>query len=147
MDDIFIDQLPLENVTIYSSSAELKNLFLLGSSNAAISSTCMKCICKIESGCRALPCAFDVNSLSCGYYQIKEAYWIDCGRPGGSWKSCSLSKSCADSCVKKYMARYGTFCTKGRTPTCSDYARIHNGGPYGCRSSATLGYANKVKHC
>lgn len=31
------------------------------------------------------------------------------------------------------MRRYGNYCTRGRTPTCQDYARIHNGGPAGCR--------------
>lgn len=39
---------------------------------------------QMESGCRNVGCKMDVGSLSCGYFQIKEAYWIDCGRPGSS---------------------------------------------------------------
>ena len=39
---------------------------------------------QVESGCRAIGCVMDVGSLSCGPYQIKNPYWIDCGRPGGS---------------------------------------------------------------
>lgn len=27
-------------------------------------------------------CKMDAGSLSCGPYQIKKAYWIDCGKPG-----------------------------------------------------------------
>jgi len=37
-----------------------------------------------ESGCSPLSCAMDVGSLSCGYFQIKDAYWQDCGSIGGS---------------------------------------------------------------
>lgn len=39
---------------------------------------------KVESGCKAIGCHFDVNSDSCGYFQIKEGYWHDCGSPGTS---------------------------------------------------------------
>ncbi|XP_064603168.1 lysozyme-like [Liolophura sinensis] len=115
--------------------------------SAAISSSCLACICEVESNCRALSCRMDVGSLSCGYYQIKSAYYSDCHSPGSGWQSCSSSKSCADQCVRNYMARYGTYCTGGRTPTCEDYARVHNGGPYGCRHSNTLGYWQKVQAC
>jgi len=45
------------------------------------------------------------------------------------------------------MKRYGTVCTRGRAPTCQDYARIHNGGPNGCRSKYTVGYWKKVERC
>jgi hypothetical protein len=34
------------------------------------------------------------------------------------------------------MGRYGTYCSGLANPTCKDYARIHNGGPYGCRTNA-----------
>ena len=36
---------------------------------------------QVEQGGRG--CNMDVGSLSCGRYQIKEPYWIDCGKPGG----------------------------------------------------------------
>jgi len=39
---------------------------------------------QVESGCRPLACKMDVGSLSCGYFQIKHAYWTDCGSIGGS---------------------------------------------------------------
>ena len=114
---------------------------------AAIDSKCLDCICKIESGCRPLACAWDVNSNSCGYFQLKEVYWIDCGKPGGSLTACAQNKACSEGCVKAYMERYASRCTNGRTPTCQDYARIHNGGPTGCQKSATAGYWTKVSAC
>jgi hypothetical protein len=112
-----------------------------------INDKCLQCICKIESGCRPLGCAWDVNSDSCGYYQLKQVYWIDCGKPGGSLAACSKDKACSEKCVRAYMTRYATRCTGGRTPTCQDYARIHNGGPTGCTKAATVGYWNKVAAC
>ena len=53
--------------------------------------------------------------------------------------------ACSQTCVQNYMQRYGTYCTKGRTPTCQDYARIHNGGPNGCNNPNTLSYWRKVQ--
>ena len=89
-----------------------------------IDDACLRCICNVESNCNVnIGCRFDVYSDSCGPYQIKEAYWIDCGSPGGSWRTCANDKACADTCVRNYMRRYGTYCTGGRTPTCQDYAR------------------------
>lgn len=115
--------------------------------NGNIDSTCLGCICKIESGCRSIPCQWDVNSISCGYYQLKEVYWIDCGKPGNSFRRCALDKICSEKCVRSYMNRYAKRCTGGREPTCEDYARIHNGGPSGCKRSSTLGYWAKVSRC
>ncbi|CAF1608973.1 unnamed protein product [Didymodactylos carnosus] len=89
----------------------------------------------------------DRGSLSCGYYQIKNNYYIDCGQPGSDWHSCANDQSCAETCVRSYMSRYGTYCTGGRTPACQDYARIHNGGPKGCTNPATLDYWQKVQRC
>lgn len=74
-------------------------------------SRCLQCICQIESNCQNLPCKWDVNSLSCGWYQIKEVYWIDCGKPGGSWTACASDKTCSETCVRNYMTRYATRCT------------------------------------
>jgi len=108
----------------------------------------MKCICQVESNCNAnIGCIMDVGSLSCGAYQIKDAYWQDCGRPGSGWQACANTLSCSETCVKAYMARYGTYCTNGATPTCESYARIHNGGPTGCRNSSTANYWTKVRTC
>ncbi len=80
-------------------------------------------------------------------YQIKENYWIDCVKPGGSLEACGKNKACSDECVHAYMRRYVIYCTGGRTPTCEDYARIHNGGPNGCKEAATLPYWIRVLAC
>jgi len=115
---------------------------------AGFTDKCMKCICQVESNCNAnIGCVMDVGSLSCGAYQIKNPYWIDCGSPGGGWQTCANQLSCSETCVRSYMSRYGTYCTGGRAPTCEDYARIHNGGPKGCTNSATAGYWAKVRSC
>ncbi|CAF1473427.1 unnamed protein product [Adineta steineri] len=114
---------------------------------ANIDDRCLACICQVESGCRPLSCTWDVYSNSCGYYQLKQGYWQDCGSPGGSLEACAADKSCSDRCVRAYLQRYGTRCTGGRTPTCQDYARIHNGGPRGCTSSGTIGYGKRVNSC
>ena len=38
---------------------------------------------QVESSCNAnIGCVSDVGSLSCGPYQIKQAYYSDCGSPG-----------------------------------------------------------------
>ncbi|KAK2141834.1 hypothetical protein LSH36_1034g00082 [Paralvinella palmiformis] len=53
--------------------------------------------------------------------------------PPASWRECTKDMACSERCIKAYMKRYGKYCTRGREPTCEDYARIHNGGPWGCR--------------
>ncbi|XP_041359938.1 lysozyme-like [Gigantopelta aegis] len=119
----------------------------LGVVQAGISDKCLACICQVETHCKYTPCHPDVGSLSCGPYQIKEPYWEDCYKPGKGWKPCALDFQCAAKCVRSYTGRYGQYCTGGRIPTCEDYARIHNGGPLGCRKKATLGYWERVKKC
>ncbi|KAH3883433.1 lysozyme-like [Dreissena polymorpha] len=108
-----------------------------------VSQQCLECICQQESGCRPIGCHFDVNSDSCGYFQIKNDYWTDCGRPGASWKACADDLHCASQCVQNYMKRYAS--TYGCAATCESYAREHNGGPRGCHSSSTLGYWHEVQ--
>ncbi|KAL3885541.1 hypothetical protein ACJMK2_025592 [Sinanodonta woodiana] len=58
---------------------------------------CMECICQVDSGCQPIRCTSDVNSDSCGYFQIKEPYWIDCGRLGGDWHTCANDLECSSS--------------------------------------------------
>ncbi|KAK2153202.1 hypothetical protein LSH36_304g02071 [Paralvinella palmiformis] len=136
-------------ITDYASGSSIVNATV-----DAFSQGCMKCICQVEGCERNIgKCRMDVGSLSCGPYQIKENYWIDCGQPGLDWMSCGKQMACSEKCVKAYMARYGTRCTKGREPTCRDYARIHNGGPMGCRPQTPSkernleAYWAKVKQC
>ncbi|KAK3105236.1 hypothetical protein FSP39_020417 [Pinctada imbricata] len=108
-----------------------------------VSQQCLECICKQESGCKPIGCHWDVNSDSCGYFQIKEGYWNDCGSPGTSWKSCANDLHCSSLCVQNYMRRYAAHykCSLN----CQGYAREHNGGPNGCHHSSTLGYWAGVK--
>ncbi|XP_063961092.1 lysozyme-like [Lytechinus pictus] len=132
--------------------------FLLVSGGDPVPDDCLACICKVESGCK-MPnpvCRDDVGSLSCGPYQIKEAYWIDAqeqkkkddgGRLGRSWKACTADWSCSEEAVQFYMKRYATKKRLGETPTCEHFARIHNGGPNGHTSSSTKPYWKKVKNC
>jgi len=116
--------------------------------DGSFTNKCMKCICNVESHCNpSIGCRMDKGSLSCGAYQIKQNYSMDCGIPEAGWKACANNLGCAERCVKAYMKRWGTRCTGGREPTCQDYARIHNGGPQGCRKSGTVVYWNKVKSC
>lgn len=110
-----------------------------------IDENCMKCLCFIESWCADVGCVMDQGSLSCGWYQLKYEYWLDCGQPGGSWKDCSNDKVCAEQCVRQYMTRYGGLCSTGNS--CADLARIHNGGPYGCSARHTEYYGNMISRC
>jgi len=107
----------------------------------------MKCICDVEGCERNIgSCNWDVYSLSCGPYQIKEPYYGDCGSPGSGWQGCTMYMDCSETCVAAYMTRYGTWCTGGRTPTCRDFAMIHNGGPNGCNMNL-MTYWGKVRDC
>ncbi|KAL4224547.1 hypothetical protein ACF0H5_015249 [Mactra antiquata] len=104
---------------------------------------CLSCICQQESGCKPIGCHFDVNSDSCGYFQIKHGYWVDCGSPGTSWHACANDLHCASQCVQNYMKRYASH--YGCASTCESYAREHNGGPNGCHHTSTINYWHQVK--
>jgi hypothetical protein len=68
---------------------------------------CLYCICQVESNCNVtVGCEMDVGTLSCGPYQIKSPYWIDCGKPGSDWQTCATNKTCAETCIYGYMRRY-----------------------------------------
>ncbi|CAC5381675.1 Lysozyme 3,Lysozyme 2,Lysozyme 1,Invertebrate-type lysozyme,Lysozyme [Mytilus coruscus] len=113
-------------------------------SNGLVSDKCMRCICMVESRCNNnIGCRMDVGSLSCGPFQIKEAYWIDCGQPKGDYKTCANDYLCSYNCIQAYMARY--IGHSGCPKNCESYARIHNGGPRGCTNPNTMGYWNKIK--
>uniref|UniRef100_A0A0N5AUU4 lysozyme n=1 Tax=Syphacia muris TaxID=451379 RepID=A0A0N5AUU4_9BILA len=115
--------------------------------------SCIDCICQHESGCRAIGCNMDVGSLSCGYFQIKKPYYIDCGQPGKksgestetAWKRCANDLSCAKTCVNNYINRYKGMCSG--VGECQRMSRLHNGGPSGCKYSSTVSYWNAIKSC
>jgi len=121
-------------------------LLVINCTSAALTTNCMKCICEVE-GCEKNigKCNYDVNSDSCGPYQIKNPYWIDCGKPGNDWRTCTKQLACSETCVQKNLNHYGPICNK--KPTCETYARVHNGGPNGCKYSSTVGYWEKVAAC
>ena len=131
----------------YAIFAVLVALYVTDFAQCTVPSDCLRCICQAE-GCDSEigKCGMDVGSLSCGPYQIKEPYWIDCGRLGGDYQRCAKDKSCSERCVHAYMERYARRCTGGRQPTCQDYAKIHNGGPNGCHSSSNH-YWDNVRRC
>ncbi|KAH7709826.1 Protein ILYS-2 [Aphelenchoides avenae] len=115
---------------------------------------CIKCICKQESGCNNTGCHMDVGSLSCGYFQIKYNYFLDCGTPGWikkqettdvAWKRCASDYECSVLCLKAYVKRYKKLCPQ--TMPCEQMARLHNGGPHGCKKSATIPYWKKIQTC
>ncbi|RNA32748.1 lysozyme [Brachionus plicatilis] len=110
-----------------------------------VTDQCLKCLCFIESWCSDVGCVMDQGSLSCGWYQLKYEYWLDCGQPGGGWKECSNSKNCAEGCVRAYMNRYSSFCSLGST--CAHMGRIHNGGPNGCANNNTEYYGWLIDRC
>ncbi|CAJ0601934.1 unnamed protein product [Cylicocyclus nassatus] len=120
----------------------------------ATTEDCLKCICKRESGCKPIGCHMDVGSLSCGYYQIKLDYYKDCGTPGRkkgesvtkAWKRCANNYNCSTKCVKAYYNRYKGLCPSSQG-ACQKMARLHNGGPSGCKIKATVGYWKAVKKC
>ncbi|KAK3587370.1 hypothetical protein CHS0354_028739 [Potamilus streckersoni] len=108
-----------------------------------VSQHCLQCICNQESGCKPLGCHWDVNSNSCGYFQIKNVYWIDCGKLGPSWEACASDLHCSSQCVQKVMARY--IGPSGCPHNCESFARIHNGGPAGCHHTNTVGYWHGIQ--
>jgi hypothetical protein len=113
-----------------------------------LTENCLDCICQVEGCQRQIgKCRWDVNSESCGPFQIKKVYWDDCNVKGGDWKTCAKQDLCSRDCVRGYMQRYANRCTGRRTPTCEDFARVHNGGPKGCQKSYTDGYWSKVQRC
>ena len=68
-----------------SQSSELCFLTTVNAVEGPVPQYCLHCICIVESGCKMTNpvCHMDVGSLSCGPYQIKEAYWKDARLKGG----------------------------------------------------------------
>ncbi|KAK3609619.1 hypothetical protein CHS0354_038621 [Potamilus streckersoni] len=109
----------------------------------SISDKCLTCICMVESRCQAVGCVSVNGTQTCGFYHIKLQYWKDCGSPGGDWMTCAKNYTCATTCVRNYMARYGP--VSGCPDTCETYARIHIGGPRGCKNPETIPYWHRVQ--
>ncbi|XP_071830768.1 uncharacterized protein [Apostichopus japonicus] len=124
----------------------------VGTQPGPVPSDCMACICEVESNCNEnIGCRWDVNSDSCGPFQIKNDYYSDAklmsNNLGTDWVSCTTEQECAERTVQAYMSRYATSSRIGYTPGCEEFARIHNGGPNGYLYSSTDGYWSKVSAC
>uniref|UniRef100_A0A1I8J8Q5 lysozyme n=1 Tax=Macrostomum lignano TaxID=282301 RepID=A0A1I8J8Q5_9PLAT len=104
-----------------------------------------RCICLIESDCNNnIGCAPDPTPCPAVPTRLRT--------PSGStrWLECTTGRNnqaCSRETMLYYFARYGRYCTNNRPPTLQDYARIHNGGPLGCRHHYTAGYWDKVRTC
>ena len=93
------------------------------------------------------------NGNAIGPFQIWKIYHTDAAERDKSltdYKRCSGSLDYSQRVVRAYMRRYAGASWKrleGNLGTIQDVervARIHNGGPRGCRKTATLGYWRKV---
>ena len=95
-------------------------------------------IARIES--HGDPNAVGDGGRALGVYQIHRAYWEDGTELlGVNWphRDATDPKK-ARRVVKAYLLHYG------RGKSLPEMARIHNGGPHGCRKKATLCYARKI---
>ncbi|XP_060068258.1 lysozyme-like [Ylistrum balloti] len=108
-----------------------------------VSQHCLDCICHQSSGCKPARCEWEVFAPACGYFQLMEGYWRDCGMPGGSLDACAFDLKCSSKCVQQYMSRYISH--NGCPHNCESYARIHAGGPAGCTHSSTLHYWREIE--
>jgi len=100
---------------------------------------------QVESGGREAPPDGD-DGHAIGPFQIHRPYWADAvaSEPalGGSYQDCR-KRAYAERVVAAYMQHYAKAAwTGGRGEI---IARIHNGGPDGHRSRATLGYWRRVR--
>jgi len=121
-----------------------------------ITETCIDCIGLVEAG-NMDSCNMDGGTLSCGKYQIKQMYFTDCSAfsdqlANREWKECAFDDKCARLCIKEYMKRYQQLCIadlgSGITEKqlkCHDFGRLHNSGPFGCASTASCGYVERIK--
>ncbi len=99
----------------------------------------------VESGGREAPPDGD-HGLAIGPYQIHRVYWQDALAEdpaiGGGYQDCRR-RAYAEQVIAAYMRHYApTAWTRGQAEI---IARIHNGGPQGHRSRATLGYWQRVQ--
>lgn len=80
------------------------------------------------------------SGRAAGIYQIHRSYWADATRIlGVNWDyRDARDPRKARQVVRAYLSHYGS----GKTLL--EMARIHNGGPMGCRKASTLAYARKI---
>ncbi|XP_059475804.1 lysozyme-like [Neocloeon triangulifer] len=118
-----------------------------------LSVECLGCICEAISNCnRTLTCSGDV----CGLFRITWAYWSDAGKPvlqgdnpsaDGAYGRCTVDPYCAALTVQQYMTKYSQDCNRDGSVDCTDFARIHKLGGYGCGAPLDPIYEQKYTTC
>ncbi|XP_023724518.1 lysozyme isoform X3 [Cryptotermes secundus] len=103
----------------------------------AVSELCLTCLCEASSQCDLkLRCEND----ACGPFQITYLYWVDGGKRGTGWETCSMDLQCATDTVRGYMHKYQKDCDGDGQTDCGDYARIHKLGGVGCINEPDEGF-------
>lgn len=110
---------------------------------------------EVETGGHPDPAnAVGDNGLSRGPYQISEAYWRDAWEHTGvehMYRELAGDDGWSRITVLRYWLRYMpvnfSIMTRGvgMIENCEALARVHNGGPGGCRKKETAGYWLRVK--
>lgn len=89
------------------------------------------------------------NGKSIGHYQIGKLYFKDAAQQNpdlGIYKYSDVRKEhVAVAVIRAYWAKYATREHLGHEPTDKDRARLHNGGPDGCKKQSTLKYWKKIQ--
>ncbi|XP_045176521.2 invertebrate-type lysozyme-like [Mercenaria mercenaria] len=147
-----IDNVAYNSTTAVSASREtdfkskLLDLARIGNYGIAggmVSIDCMRCLCLKQSNCLPIGCKMIRGSLGCGYFFLSHSYWLDCGKLGHDWRSCSNDLTCSSQCVQKYMERYAR--RFSCFLNCSGYSRELKGGPNGCNNPRTVAYWEAVQ--
>ncbi|KAF6031812.1 hypothetical protein EB796_009871 [Bugula neritina] len=69
------------------------------------------------------------------------------------WRECAKDLACAEKVIKRFFATNAQKCADDLNKslledlTCSDYMRLHTGGPGGCGSKDTLKNVNAINKC
>ena len=94
-------------------------------------------IMELETGSEPNPTYAVGSSKEIGPFQITYEYFIDSG-VSGTWTENCLYVDRSIKVMIGYWNRYA------RQHTWEEYARIHNGGPYGMADPNTVDYWDKV---
>lgn len=120
-------------------------IFITNLSFGQVSDRFLNAIEQIES--RGNANAVGDNGRAIGCLQIWQAVVIDANRIAGTnyRHDDAFNRNKARAMARAYLNYYASKKRIGHAQTDQDYARIWNGGPFGYRKTATLGYWSKVK--
>lgn len=94
-------------------------------------------IARVETGGEPNPMYAVGSAKEIGPYQITYEYFVDSGIDG-TWTENCLYFDRSEKVMVAYWNRYAN------QHTLEEYARLHNGGPYGIYNPQTLEYWKKV---